>query len=360
MNMLKCKKCLLPEVTPGILLNEELVCNFCEENFSVCTPLGEEKLLADLKPHCNENALADCMVGISGGKDGTFALIKLLKLGFRVEAFTYVHEGSTPIGVENAKRVCKELKVKHHIVSLNRKRHLRTFMTYFKSWIDRPSQTSAAMTCVACKYLYLYGYQLAQKRGIPMVVWATSPIEVPPFIALKRTMKKGKLVSEKASSSFKKLLAEVSKNPRMAYSILRYFRTSLYGSLSVEANTSYLRRRFNDIETFSIFDYYNCNPKVTRNYIRKHANWYYDKKKEDWHSDCIFHVFKEYMMLKTNGVSYIEAYVSNQIRNGFLTKEEGEEQILEAKENYKKELLEGVHKLKLESLLPKMDLTVFD
>ncbi|MFA7111867.1 MAG: hypothetical protein WC174_05870 [Bacilli bacterium] len=149
-------------------------------------------------------------------------------------------------------------------------------------------------------------------------------------------------------------------NPVLGFDVLKYSKTTALGCLSVNPKSNYLLKKYNTVTPISIFDYYDSNPKNIRDYIIKEADWYYDKKKEDWHADCVFHVFKEYMMLKTSGVSYIEAYVSNQIRNGFITKEEGEVQIHDAMSVYKKEIVEGIHKLKLDRILPKIDLSVFD
>ena len=111
----RCERCLLPNETPGIQFDDNHVCNFWHDNFTVCKPLGGDLFMTEMKKHLREGSGADCLVGISGGKDSTFALVKLLDLGFKVEAFTYVHEGSTPIALENAKQVCKQLNVKHLI-----------------------------------------------------------------------------------------------------------------------------------------------------------------------------------------------------------------------------------------------------
>jgi tRNA(Ile)-lysidine synthase TilS/MesJ len=70
-------------------------------------------------------------VGISGGKDSSFALMELKRsLGLRVEAFTYIHEGSTPFAYENAQQLCKRLDVKHHVISLPGKAHLNSFKDF--------------------------------------------------------------------------------------------------------------------------------------------------------------------------------------------------------------------------------------
>ena len=357
---LKCERCLLPNETPGIHFDKNHVCNFCKDNFAVCKPLGEDLFFTEMKKHLRTGSGADCLVGISGGKDSTFALVKLLELGFKVEAFTYVHEGSTPIALKNAKQVCKQLNVKHHIVSLDKEKHLKTFLAYFNAWMKKPSQTAAAMTCVACKYLHIFGYQIATKRNIPIIVWAPSPAEIPPFLAIDRKMKNGKFVEPSTFHSFTKLASNIISNPVLGFNVLKFLKTTALGCLSLNTKSHYLLKKYNTVTPISIFDYYDSNPKNIRNYIIKKAGWYYDKKKEDWHADCIFHVFKEYMMLKTSGVSYIEAYVSNQIRNGFITKEEGEVQIHDAMSVYKKEIVEGIHKLKLDRILPKIDLSVFD
>jgi tRNA(Ile)-lysidine synthase TilS/MesJ len=108
-------------------------------------------------------------VGLSGGKDSTYALYRLVThYGLRAEAFTYVHDGTAEFSLNNAVETCRRLGVVHHIVSLKGSSHLETFKGYFQAWQKHPSAVSAGMTCVACKHLHILGSGIAKKREIPL------------------------------------------------------------------------------------------------------------------------------------------------------------------------------------------------
>ena len=92
-------------------------------------------------------------------------------------------------------------------------------------------------------------------------------------------------------------------NPVLGFDVLKYSKTTAVGCLSVNPKSNYLRKKYDKVFPISIIDYYDSNPKNIREYIIKEADWYYDKKKE---------------------------------------------------------LVEDIHKLKLDRILPKIDLSVFD
>ena len=80
----------------------------------------------------------------------------------------------------------------------------------------------------------------------------------------------------------------------------------------------------------------------------------------DWHSDCLFNVFKEYMFQKMLGASYTDAFLSNQIRHELITREKAWEQLIESKKYYAKKLKEILPALDLEHLNHRFDLSCFE
>jgi len=93
--MKRCKKCLMPlSIGESDSCHSEQ-CQWCTENFPNYRPKGDESLRNVLNTYRNKSNSADCLVALSGGKDSTYTLIKLkTKYDMRVEAFTYVHEGT--------------------------------------------------------------------------------------------------------------------------------------------------------------------------------------------------------------------------------------------------------------------------
>lgn len=360
--MTRCSKCLLPSSIPGSNFNQFNECSWCQSNYPNYIPKGAEKLREVLELNRSKSGSADCLVGVSGGKDSSYALLELKEtFGIKVEAFTYVHDGSTQFSVENAKNVCKNLGVKHHIVSLPNHTHLETFKAFFSSWVKSNTIVSATMTCVACKHLHILGAELAVKRNIPMIVWAQNPLEHAPFLALKVKKKQETQQGRDGLLKGSLLLAkEMTSSMETTKGVIRHFPTCLYGCLSFSPTSKYLKLRYPAKHIF-FFDYCEWNSTKIIEKLVKRAGWELPSKVEsDWHSDCVFNIFKEYMYQKMLGASYMDAFLSNQIRHGILSRDEAWSMMVKNKKHYADALFNALDFVGLSHLSPKIDLSCFN
>jgi hypothetical protein len=303
------------------------------------------------------------MVGLSGGKDSTYALYRMVELyGLKAEAFTYVHDGTAGFSLDNAKQTCKKLGVKHHIVSLPNNEHLKSFNSYFKAWIKHPTTVSAGMVCVACKHLHLLGLDIAKQRGIPMIVWSTSPFEYSPFLAIKHIGNQTEQFKRESTlESGMRLAKEMLHSPSFSLGLLKHFRTSLLGCLAVFPTCSYLTTKYPTVKPIMFYEYENWDPTSIRKSIEANLGWKLPQEiKEDWHSDCDFNVFKEYMFQKMLGVSYTDAHLSNQIRYGYLTREEAKAKLAISKQQFSQALPEVLARIGQSKLLKQIDMSCYE
>jgi glutamine---fructose-6-phosphate transaminase (isomerizing) len=358
---MRCSKCILPDTIPGIYFNHNNECNYCMSNYPSYFPKGDENLYQLLQSNIRKGSSADCLVGLSGGKDSTYSLAILKnKFNMRVEAFTYIHEGSTSFSIENAINICKKLNIKHHIVSLAKQLHLKTFTGFFTAWLKSPSTTTAGMTCVACKHLHLLGMNIAQERNIPMIVWSNTPLEYAPFLALKYTGNRKK--QYKRENNLKGsilLLKEFFKTKDFSKTFFKYFDTCINGCMAAFPTSSYLKSKFPKITPVFFYEYHNWIPGEIKGYIIKHADWKFSDNKEDWHSDCLFNYFKEYMFLFMLGASYTDAFLSNQIRYNLLSREESLNKLLESRNNNSIGIIKALEYFDLQYLQNKIDINIF-
>ncbi len=360
--MKRCSKCLLPDTLPNSNFNSQDECFWCQTGYPLYEPKGNARLKRILESHRSQTNTADCLVGLSGGKDSTYTLYRLVKeYGLKVEAFTYIHEGSVDFALENAKNVCKQLGVKHHIVSLKNQAHLKSFQDYFIAWTEQETAVSAGLTCVACKHLHILGYQIAVKRKIPMIVWSSSPLEYSPFLAIKNKQdKKNPFKREGLIKSSYQFIKQAIKSPKLCKAFINNFHTSVYGCLAVFPSSSYLSKRFPTIKSIMFYDYETWDPQKIRAEIQEQLNWKVPAEiKEDWHSDCVFNIFKEYMFQKMLGVSYTDAFLSNQIRYGLKNRESALIELQNSKKNFSEALPRALAFVKLDYLASKIDFDCF-
>ncbi len=80
-----CTNCLLPDTKPNLSFNDEGVCNACTNYASRVEVDWDERLteLDEVLDHYRnkDGSYWDCVVPVSGGKDSTFQVIKMLELG---------------------------------------------------------------------------------------------------------------------------------------------------------------------------------------------------------------------------------------------------------------------------------------
>jgi glutamine---fructose-6-phosphate transaminase (isomerizing) len=357
----RCSKCVLPSSLPGSSFNEDGECAWCQKDFPNYAPIGEKKLTSILEVNRSRTGSADCLVGVSGGKDSSYVLLRMRReFGMRVEAFTYVHDGLTDFALQNAKGVCASLDVRHHLVSLPEHTHLESFRAFFQAWVKSKRPVAAAMTCVACKHLHILGTRLARDRGIPMIIWSMCPLEMPPFIPTqspKREVPKRESMFDLGML----LLKNMQGSAEFRRAFLGDVTISVLGCLAFRPDSGYLQRRYPSVRHVMYFDYCDWDRKSIVATLKADTPWSVpDTIVTDWHSDCVFNVFKEYMYQQMLGTSYTDAFLSNQIRYGLMTREEAWSELCRSKEFYAHELLRVLPVLRLDHLLPRLDLSCFD
>lgn len=357
----RCALCVMPASLPGSDFDSRGVCRWCRENFPNYKPLGEDRLESVFQAYRGKRKTADCLVGVSGGKDSSFVLIELVRrYGLKVEAFTYTHSGLTEEALENSRRVCEAAGVRQHLVGLPGRKHLDSFATFFRAWLERHGVVAAALTCVACKHLHLLGTELAVRRGIPLVIWASSPIENPPFLSVAvksapgRGMARGGLLSGALHLTLDSL-----RSPALAAGLIKHFSLCLNGCLAFTPATRWLRLRYPRVRQLYFFEYCAWNPSRMRQNLISFAGWRPPDAPDDWHSDCLFNVFKEYMFQSMFGCSYTDAFLSNQVRKGLLSRESALESLLESKKHYRAQVPVTLEKLGLAELVPRLDPACF-
>ncbi|PZV79108.1 N-acetyl sugar amidotransferase [Algoriphagus aquaeductus] len=114
-----CTRCIYDDRTPSISFDEEGVCNYCKqidsllETYKTGTLEGEQTLfgiLDEIKKK-GKGKKYDCVIGVSGGTDSSYLLIKAKEWGLRPLAVHYDNTWDSSIATENIRKVTSKLKV---------------------------------------------------------------------------------------------------------------------------------------------------------------------------------------------------------------------------------------------------------
>lgn len=110
--MLKyCVRCVMPHTRPDLHLDEEGVCNACrsiEKRKEIDWEQRRRELLDILERHRQYGSNWDCIVPVSGGKDSTYQVIRMLQLGLNPLCITSTTCDLAEIGrknIDNLKRL---------------------------------------------------------------------------------------------------------------------------------------------------------------------------------------------------------------------------------------------------------------
>ncbi|MCM2250971.1 MAG: N-acetyl sugar amidotransferase [Ramlibacter sp.] len=80
-----CKRCVMPDTKPDLLLDDRGICNACrsyEKRTEVDWDVRGEELLRVLERYRRRDGSNwDCIVPVSGGKDSTYQVVRMLQLG---------------------------------------------------------------------------------------------------------------------------------------------------------------------------------------------------------------------------------------------------------------------------------------
>ncbi len=161
-----CARCGLPSDYPGVRFDSQVVCDTCRDYEAYKTKaVTYFRTLDDMREIFDQAKLRqtseyDCLMLLSGGKDSTFVLCKLVEMGYRVLAYTldngYISEGAKT----NIKRIVETLDVDHIFGTTP------AMMPIFKDSLRRHSNV-----CNGCfKTIYTLSLNLADERGIAIIV----------------------------------------------------------------------------------------------------------------------------------------------------------------------------------------------
>lgn len=165
-----CIRCGVSSRAPETTLDEGGLCNLCEgfEKYE-SRAAAYFREMEDLEAIANQIKQGtaphyDCMMLLSGGKDSTYALARLVDLGLNVLAFTLDNGFISESAKMNIVRVCKALKVDQRFGSTS------AMNAIFVDSLNRYSNV-----CNGCfKTIYTLSMKLADELDIPIIVTGLS------------------------------------------------------------------------------------------------------------------------------------------------------------------------------------------
>ncbi len=167
----RCARCGLSTLHPGTVLDSDGICNVCKrfDDYSerATDYFQDETMLRDIfdkSRTAHPDAEYDCLALLSGGKDSTYALGRLVDMGLNVHAFTLDNGYISEEALANISRVVQELGVSHEFGRTDAMNEV------FVDSLRRHSNV-----CNGCfKVIYTLALQRADALNIPIIVTGLS------------------------------------------------------------------------------------------------------------------------------------------------------------------------------------------
>jgi len=168
MELERCTKCTLPITWETLYFDDDGVCNICKNWSTKQTVINWKEREKQFIKICEEakarNAVYDCVVPFSGGKDSTFTLWAIVKkFGLKPLVVSYDHCFYRPKTLENRMRTFRKLGV--------------DVITFIPNWhIVKKLMLEALIRkgdfCWHCHAgIYSYPMKIAIKFEVPLVIW---------------------------------------------------------------------------------------------------------------------------------------------------------------------------------------------
>ncbi|WP_400073580.1 amino acid adenylation domain-containing protein [Zobellia russellii] len=167
--VVNCTTCGLPSNYPNADFNEDGVCHLCTafETYKDKTERyfkNDEQLVSLLTSKSGQNRSYDCISLLSGGKDSTYVLARLVNMGLNVLAFTMDNGYISEQAKANVDRIVKKLGVDH---IYGRTPHMNEI------FVDSLNQHHNV--CNGCfKTIYTLSTKIALEKQIPFIVTGLS------------------------------------------------------------------------------------------------------------------------------------------------------------------------------------------
>lgn len=317
-NLIRCKKCILPNTFPYIEFDENGICNYCN-NYKKINYKGKDSLLSSVNKYRNNFNKPECLIPFSGGRDSSYVLHYVVtELKLKPIAFSYDWGMITDLARRNQARMCGKLGVEHILVSADIRKKREYIRKNVLAWLKRPNLGTVPLFMAGDKQYFYFTNLLLKQNNISLSIYGENNLEntnfKSAFCKIKPKFNKKNIYELDFTDKIKMFLfygKEYLLNPA-------YINKSLYDTF--DAFRSYYLIKHNNI---NFYNYIKWDENEIINTLINEYDWETDPgTKTTWRIGDGTAAFYNYIYYIVAGFSEIDTFRSNQIREGDLTREE--------------------------------------
>ena len=305
-----CKYCIMDTSDPKILFDKNGICNHCK--FALNRKDSKRKyskdeitvqfskLIEKIKLSRNKNTEYDCIIGLSGGADSSFAAYKIKEAGLNPLAIHIDNGWNTEFAVSNIENIVKKLDIDYiaYVIDWDEFRDLQ--VAFLKSSVvDLEMLTDNAISVIISR--------LAKKHKIKYFLSGTN-------LSTESIMPSSWFYDIKYDS-------RNIKSINLRHGIRKKFESFPLFSLKEYLSFKYFRK----LNSISILDYLNYNKMEAIEILKKEFDW---KDHLEKHFESrITRFYQGYILPKKFNIDKRRAFFSALICAEQITREEALESI---------------------------------
>jgi asparagine synthetase B (glutamine-hydrolysing) len=316
----RCTRCVLPETMPFIEFDSAGVCNYCR-NHAPIRYLGPQALSRAVDPYHRPDGKPDCIVTFSGGRDSSYAL-HYLKTELRLNPIAYTYDWGmiTDLARRNQARLCGKLGVEHVVVSADIRRKRRHIRENVAAWLRKPDLGTVPLFMAGDKQYFWYANRLRRQTGVNLIVIGTNLLERTDF-------KSGFCgVRPRAFSrqGGKPYALSMGGQLKMAfYYASRFIANPAFINASIpDTAFAYLSYYLVNHDFLNIYQYLPWDENTVNDTLKCEYKW---ERATDtsstWRIGDGTAPFYNYIYLTGAGFTENDTFLSNQVREGLVTRE---------------------------------------
>ncbi|HPY76966.1 MAG TPA: hypothetical protein PLQ45_03910 [Anaerohalosphaeraceae bacterium] len=234
----------------------------------------------------------------------------------------------------NIRRIVSRLGVDFEEIQLSQEYHKKVARKMVLLWKKKAHRLIINLACAPCKLLNREMYKIARKHKAPTIIYGTNiyeAVQIAPGISKKQTVVRGGAQVASVSRKIKSMFSLIASGAKLLIEfpvLVRYLWLGFKSSIMyISPHTLYLSLRYPGIKTFNYFydgrwDEADCEKTLNE------LGWQRPPGcNTSWKADCSFDEIKNKMLHQTIGITYADAFFSNMVRAGVISRQEAIQRI---------------------------------
>ena len=304
---------------PGIAFDSEGTCSYCL-TYRKQSIAGEAALISILDSFRNSSSEYDCIVNLSGGRDSSYTILKMVKdYNMKVLAVNYQNPFTHHLAKQNIKNIREILGVKLIGFSFKKGFHEKILRLNLKALLNHPDPAMVPMVCISCKLIWKNILDIARANNIRLIISGGNLYEQTSF--------KRALLGSSQNQDIKSYYASyIFGLARHALGNIQYLRPqtlipTIKGYLYSNPYSPLVRLKGRNMVKIDLFHYLPWDEAEVVGRIQNELDWQYPQGGSgSWRFDCQISHLKDLLYLKTLGLTEKDDFYSRLIREGKISR----------------------------------------